>query len=139
MPKTVRVGSILKKIFMEVILEYLLIISIVGGIFGLLMLIAGWMIIAKSGQPGVAIIVPIWQIIAVLQAAGKPWWWLFLFCIPIVGFPILWIYMLNGLSKNFGKGVGFTVGLVLLFPIFWLILGFGGKYVGAKKEELPQA
>ena len=35
------------------------------------------------------------------------------------------------LSKSFGYGVGFTVGLVFLSPIFYLILAFGsGKYQG---------
>ena len=37
----------------------------------------------------------------------------------------------NKLSKSFGHGAGFTVGLVFLNPIFKLILGFGSsKYVG---------
>ncbi len=103
-----------------------------------LMIVPGWLIIAKSGQPGVAIIVPIWNIIALLQAAGKPWWWLFLFCIPLVNI-VFMIMMLHGLSVNFGKGAGFTVGLILLTIIFWPILGYGGKYVGKKKEEVPQA
>ena len=35
------------------------------------------------------------------------------------------------LSKSFGHGAGFTVGLVLLNPIFMLILAFGSsEYVG---------
>ena len=122
---------------MEIILEFLLIFSVVFGILSLLLLIATWMIISKSGQPGVAAIVPVWNIIAVLKAAGKPWWWIFLFCIPIVGIPVYFIIMLHGLSLNFGKSTGFTVGLVLLFPVFWLILAFGGKYnsLSNKKEE----
>jgi hypothetical protein len=41
------------------------------------------------------------------------------------------ILMWNGLSKSFGKGVGFTIGLIFLSFIFVLILGFGSaRYVG---------
>lgn len=31
------------------------------------------------------------------------------------------------LSKEFGYGVGFTVGLVLIAPVFWMILGFNDR------------
>lgn len=33
----------------------------------------------------------------------------------------------NALSKTFGYGVGFTVGLVLLPPVFYMILGFNER------------
>jgi len=32
---------------------------------------------------------------------------------------------MRGLARNFGKGVGFTVGLLLLPIVFWPILAFG--------------
>ena len=35
-------------------------------------------------------------------------------------------------SKAFGHGVGFAVGLFLLQPIFWLILGFGSSKYNKK-------
>ncbi len=45
------------------------------------------------------------------------------------------ILMLHGLSKNFGHGAGFTVGLVFLSTIFMLILGLGSsQYIGTKSE-----
>jgi hypothetical protein len=35
------------------------------------------------------------------------------------------------LAKSFGKGTGFGIGLILLGPIFFPILGFGSaRYVG---------
>ncbi len=52
--------------------------------------------------------------------------------IPIAGpilFLVVWILVCNGISKNFGQGNGFTVGLVLLSIIFIPILAFGdSKY-----------
>jgi hypothetical protein len=39
--------------------------------------------------------------------------------------------VLHLLSKSFGNGIGFTLGLIFLNPIFILILGFGdAKYIG---------
>ena len=39
------------------------------------------------------------------------------------------------LSRSFGHGFAFTVGLVMLEPIFMLILGFGSsQYIGNVKE-----
>ena len=50
--------------------------------------------------------------------------------IPLVNIIILVIVM-NDLSKSFGQGMGFTLGLIFLSFIFYLILGFGSsKYIG---------
>lgn len=38
---------------------------------------------------------------------------------------VLKVISKNKISKAFGKGVGFTVGLVLLAPVFYMILGCG--------------
>ncbi len=44
--------------------------------------------------------------------------------------------MMHGISKSFGHGTGFTVGLVLLPFIFQLVLGFGSsKYKPVKKRK----
>ena len=90
-----------------------------------------WKIFSKAGQPGWACIVPIYNVIVLLNVAGKPWWWILLMCIPIVNFVIL-IMVYHGISVNFGKDAGFTVGLILLPFIFIPILGFGkAQYIGA--------
>jgi hypothetical protein len=44
--------------------------------------------------------------------------------IPFVNL-IIWILVTAGIAKNFGKGVGFILGLLFLPFIFFLILGFG--------------
>jgi len=89
-----------------------------------LMFVAMWKIYSKAGQPGWAILVPIYNIIVFLRIVNKPWWWLLLFLIPIVNF-VLMIIVIHRLSKSFGNGVGFTLGLIFLSFIFMLILGFG--------------
>jgi len=50
--------------------------------------------------------------------------------IPFVNI-IIAIWMINLMSKSFGKSEGFTIGLLLLPLIFYPILGFGSaNYIG---------
>lgn len=97
----------------------------------LLILISNWIIFTKAGKPGWASIIPIYNNIVQLEIVGKPWWWLFLLCIPFVNL-VLAIMLLNLLSKSFGQGVGFTLGLIFLGFIFFPIMAFSSsiKYVG---------
>ena len=94
-------------------------------------IIAEWKIYEKGGQPGWAVLIPFYNIYVLLKLVGRPGWWLLLLIfVPIVNI-IIAIIVLNDLSKSFGQGVGFTLGLIFLLPIFVLILGFGDyKYVG---------
>jgi hypothetical protein len=91
-----------------------------------LMIVSQWIVFTKAGKPGWACIIPIYNIIVLLQIVGKPWWWLLLMLIPIVNFVII-IWMINLLSKSFGHGVGFTLGLIFLGFIFLPVLAFGGS------------
>jgi len=102
------------------------------------MLITMWKVLEKAGQPGWAILIPIYNIICILAVAGKPWWWLFLMLIPIVNFVIM-IIVYIGIAKGFGKDSGFAVGLILLGIIFFPILAFNKdiKYVGFGSNTAP--
>ena len=99
-----------------------------------LLLVSMWKIYTKAGKPGWAVIIPIYNIIVLLEIVGKPWWWLLLMLIPGVNVVFLvWTY--NLLSLSFGKTSGFTVGSLLLSPIFIPILGLGdAKYAGPVGE-----
>lgn len=49
---------------------------------------------------------------------------------------VIYIITLHKLSKAFGHGVGFTLGLLFLPIIFYIILGFGSsKYVGPSAKN----
>jgi len=95
------------------------------------MIVSWWIVFKKAGQPGWAILIPIFNFLVILRVAEKPWWWVFsvlLAIIPIAGpilFLVVWILICNAISKNFGQGAGFTVGLVLLSIVFVPILAFG--------------
>ena len=91
---------------------------------------AYWRIFEKAGKPGWAAIIPIYNTIILLEIVGKPWWWLLLFLIPGVNL-VFAIWMTNLLSLSFGKGIGFTIGLLLLNFIFYPILAFSNiEYIG---------
>jgi hypothetical protein len=85
---------------------------------------AWWRVFEKAGKPGWAAIVPIYNIIVLIQIAGKPVWWIILCLIPIVNIIVLLLISI-GVAKNFGKGTLFGLGLLLLGFIFYPILGFG--------------
>ena len=89
-----------------------------------------WRIFEKAGKPGWAAIIPIYNTIVLLEIVGKPWWWILLFLIPGVNI-IFAIWMTNLLSLSFGYGVVFTIGLLLLSPIFYPVLAFSNaEYKG---------
>jgi hypothetical protein len=99
-------------------------------IISVIVLIAYWKIFEKAGKPGWAAIVPIYNIIVLLEIVGKPLWWILLLIFPCTSIFIS-IWLLNLLSKSFGQSEGFTVGLLLLPFIFFPLLGFGNyQYIG---------
>ena len=88
-----------------------------------------WIVLTKAGQPGWSILIPFYNTYVLLKVGGKPGWWLLLMFIPLVNI-VVSILMTVGISENFGKGVGFAVGLIFLPIIFFPILAFGeAKYI----------
>lgn len=73
------------------------------------------------------------------------YYWYILICgiIVFISFIVtltIRIIQLDGLSKAFGKGGGFTVGLIFLYPIFICILGFSknAQYIESKQNPYGQ-
>jgi len=96
----------------------------------LVLTLAGlWKVFIKAGKPGWAAIIPIYNVIVLLEIAGKPLWWVVLFFIPlvnIVAVVIVWVEV----AHRFGRSTAFGVGASLLAFIFVPILGFGdAKYL----------
>jgi Family of unknown function (DUF5684) len=109
----------------------IIIVAIVGYLLAALPLMG---VFLKADEPGIAAFIPIWNALVLLKIVGRPWWWLILYIIPIVGI-IVAIVVFYDLAKSFGHGVGFTIGLVLLSWIFLLILWLGrSRYLGPGGE-----
>ena len=84
-----------------------------------------------NGEPPWAAFVPIYGFYIMLKVVGRPGWWLIWLIVPIASIIVL-IIVYNDLSKSFGHGVGYTLGLIFLSWIFLAILGWGSsQYQGS--------
>jgi len=91
----------------------------------MIVVIAGaWKTFAKAGKPGWGVLIPIYNVILLLQIADKPLWWIILFFIPLVNIVVAILIQIE-IAAKFGKGAGFGLGLAFLGFIFYPILGFG--------------
>jgi hypothetical protein len=113
-----------------------------GGVFWVfwliwlvLILVAGWKMYVKAGQKGWVSLIPIVNILGLLKIVHRPWWWILLMLIPFVNFVVGIIIMLD-LAKAFGHGVGMALLLILLTPIGYLMLGFGGSQYQLAEDPL---
>jgi len=98
--------------------------SLIGVVFAIFYIVTLWRIFTKAGQPGWAAIIPIYNTYILIKMAGRPWWWLLLFLIPLVNIVIA-ILVVVDVARYFGKGGGFAVGMIFLPIIFYPILAFG--------------
>lgn len=93
--------------------------------FGAIVIVGGWKMFEKAGQPGWAIVVPFYNLYTMLKVAGRPGWWLILYFIPVVNFIVMIVVAID-IAKAFGQGAAFGFFLLfLLCGIGYLILGFG--------------
>lgn len=91
----------------------------------IVLIVAGmWKMFEKANQPGWGSLIPIYNIILLLKVAGKPVWWIILMLIPFVNI-VIQIMVYAAIARNFGRGIGCTLGLIFLPFIFVPILGFG--------------
>ena len=97
---------------------------------GLIPIIGIWKVFAKAGEPGVAAIVPIWNLLIISKISGRDPIMGLVLAIPCVG-TIFAFIMLMDIAKRFGKEPIYGIGLALLPYIFWPMLGFGSaQYIG---------
>lgn len=117
-------------------------VGAIGGIIYLALIVliiaSLWKVFTKAGKPGWASLIPIYNIIVLLEIIGKPTIWILWMLIPCVNI-YFGIWAMNLLSKSFGKSEGFTAGLLLLPMVFYPILGFGdARYLGPAAAEAQQ-
>lgn len=111
-------------------------------VIAVLQIVAMWKVFSKAGEAGWKSLIPIYNCVILFKISGLSPWLILVYLtsiIPFVGWLIVLIITIlqaNGLAKSFGKSTGFTVGLVLLPSIFYLILGFGkSEYIGNTKKD----
>ncbi|WP_309135488.1 DUF5684 domain-containing protein [Cellulomonas sp.] len=78
----------------------------------------------KAGEPAWQAFVPVLNTLVLLRVAGRPLWWFLLLLVPVLNVVVL-VVVWNDVSRSFGRGPGFTVGLVLLPVVFLYVLWLG--------------
>lgn len=80
-----------------------------------------WRSFTRVGEPGWAVLVPIYNAVVFARAAKRrEWtWFLFLPCVNLVVYAALCVE----LARRLGRGAAFGAGLVLLPFVFWPLLG----------------
>lgn len=126
--------------FLVFIFLFVLAIGIIGSL-------GQWKVFKKAGNNGWAAFIPIYNSYVACQVAGVNTMWVWISLVaPIVTAiitPLAFISTIVSLyfnvilsismARSFGKSDGYAVGLILLGPIFYLILGFGdSKYLGPR-------
>ena len=87
--------------------------TIISLVIAVLIIVAMWKVFTKAGQPGWACLIPIYNLYVLCKIAGRPGWWLLLILIPFVNVIVL-IILCTDVSKSFGNGVGFGLGMAFL-------------------------
>lgn len=92
------------------------------GIFVVIALVGGggviaqWALYSKCGQPGVACIVPVWNVVVFLKILGRPAWQSLILMIPPLVFLGIFMWMpLSILSIN-------ITALLLIIWIYFIVL-----------------
>lgn len=110
------------------VLGFIAIVYILALATGIFTIICNWKVYKKAGKQGWETIVPIYNIIVLLEIVNLPMWYILLFLVPFANiYATFKIYI--ELAKKFGQSVGFGIGLVFLNPIFMAILAFNKNYV----------
>ena len=105
-------------------------------------IVAMWKVYSEAGEAGWKSLIPIYNTVVLFRISGLSPWLVLVYLTSIIPF-IGWIAILvltivqaNKLSKSFGKDIGYTIGLIFLPTIFYMILGFGNaSYVGPGGED----
>jgi hypothetical protein len=112
--------------------------GLVGLALAVVVIVGMWKVFEKAGKPGWASLIPIYNLIVLLEIIGKPLWWIVLFFLPCVNF-IAFVLVGIEVAKAFGKDTLYGIGLALLPFIFYPMLGFGSaRYVGAAAGAAPR-
>lgn len=93
----------------------------------------GWKTYTKANQPGWGILIPFYNWWLLVKISDNSALWFVLFLVPIAN--IIAMFKVNiDVADNFGKGLGFGLGLVFLPFIFYPLLGFGDAQYQGRAE-----
>lgn len=108
---------------------------IIGMAAAVFNIICMWKLFTKAGKKGWASLVPVYNIIVMLEIAELPMWYLALFLVPFANvYAMFKIYI--EIAHKFGKSTGFGIGMVFLGIVFIPMLAFGKvEYKGVNNKS----
>jgi signal peptidase I len=95
-------------------------------------IVAKWRLFVKCNQPGIAAIIPGYDIVVTLRIVGRPMKHFLFFLIPGVNIVFGFVLLID-LAKSFGKWSVLDAVLVVLFNVFYVLnlaLAYNEEYQG---------
>jgi hypothetical protein len=92
-------------------------------VFMVVILVSMARVFTKAGRSRWAAFVPIYNLIVLLQIAGRPAWWVLFTPVPVVNV-VLGARLGIALADRFNRGRLFGLGLFFLGPLFLPLLAF---------------
>jgi hypothetical protein len=113
-----------------------------GGFLLVIGAVAKWRMFVKCDQPGIAAIVPVWDLIVTLRIVGRPASHVWLFLIPVFNIYMV-VKLMIELVQSFGKYSALEYALaIVIAPLYFLNLGLAynevyyGPVYGMNHEEM---
>lgn len=139
---------------LSVLMSVGLVLVLVMLIAAVLTVVGKWKVLDKLDKRPWAALIPFFSDYEMCIGVGAPQWLAFAYpVVSVVGTAIslaadadvlvslcniatfvFLCMMCHYTSKRFGKGVGWTIGLALLGPVFWPVLGLGSSTPDAQAE-----
>jgi hypothetical protein len=96
-----------------------------GALLVALQIVGLWFVFKKAGRPGWAALIPIYNLLVLLEIVDRSAWWLLWLFIPLVNIIVELVICLD-LADAFDRGTWFGIGLFIAPWLFLPLLGFGG-------------
>ena len=96
-----------------------------------------WKLYKKAGYSPTAALIPFYNVHILLKIINRPWWWIFLFFIPIVNnimVIVSWIELIRAFGKN-KTSDSFLVTFTLGFYLYYLNYFEDPKYIENRSHE----
>lgn len=95
--------------------------TLVAIVILVLTIAAMWRVFQRAGQPGWAVVVPIYNAVVLMRVARLSAWWVLLLVVPLVNLVVLLVAAV-GVAHRFERSAAFGFGLWLLPFVFYPLL-----------------
>ena len=107
--------------------------GIISLLIFLLMIASVWVIFQNAGLEGWKCLIPIYNTYCLFKITWGNGWLFLSMLVPLVN-AVVGVITTYKLSKVFGKGLGFCIGLIVIPVIFYPLLAFSdAKYLGVQR------